>query len=343
MKPRIDKLFCILGPCILALSGCASVHQGTLNAYTSNFSSVYSQAQDLYLRSEIVAENIADRPETEGTVTNKVKDLEARKAALRARLAALDIINKYNGILSSLAIGESPANLKGQITQLQQGLTSFDVAPIAKLVQSAAPFLGVLSQGVALVEDAVMKNKLRVAITQAQRPISAILNILAEDADSLEDILGPELKRQQDPYRAQVDSLSRRFNARIKELKASSETDALLEKTNTARLSMNRNNDKPIQHRPSANAMDPTQSDLDSLTLLAVQVEMSAIEFKKLDAQIDAQHALLNTYKNTLAATKSAFIALESAVDASRIVATHDFIKQTLELKKAALQLREAK
>lgn len=343
MKPRRDSLFWILVPCVLGITGCASVHQETLSSYTGNFSSVYSQAQDLYLRSEIVAENIADRPETEGTVTNRMKDLEARKAALRARLAALDIINRYNGVLSSLAAGESAENLKGQVTQLQQGLTSLDVSPITKLVQNATPFLGVLSQGVALVEDALMKKKLKAAINQAGKPISAILDILTADADNLEDILVSELKRQQDPYRAQVDSLSRRFNTRIKELKDTPEIDTLLEKANAARRSMNRDNDKPIQHRPSTTATDPTQSDLDTLTLLVAQVETSVIEFNKLKTQIQAQYTFLNTYKDTLSSTKRAFITLESNVEASRIVATHDFIKQALELKKAALKLQEAK
>lgn len=343
MKPRIDKLFWILGPCIMVLSGCASVHQGTLNSYTSSFSSVYAQAQDLYLRSEIVAEDIADRPETEGSVTSKLKDLEARKAALRARLGALDIIGRYNTVVSNLADGESPESLKGQMTQLQHGLTSFDVTPITKLVQSAVPFLGVLSQGVTLVEDAIKKNKLREAINQAHKPVSAILDILTEDAASLEDILIPELKRQQDPYRSQVDSLSRRVNARIKELKANAEIDVLLEKANTARRSMNRDGDKPIQHRPSATATDPTQSDLDTLVMLIGQLETSALEFNKFETQIRAQYALLNAYKNSLSATKRAFLALANDIEASRIVATHDFIKQTLELRKAVLQLQEAK
>ncbi|OGS11998.1 MAG: hypothetical protein A2234_05075 [Elusimicrobia bacterium RIFOXYA2_FULL_58_8] len=153
----------------------------------------------------------------------------------------------------------------------------------------------------------------------------------------------PELKRQQDPYRSQVDSLSRRLNARIKELKSTSEIEALLEKASAARRSMNRDGDKPILHRPSANATDPTPSDLDALVLLVGQVEMSAIEFKKLEAQVQAQYVLLNTYKNTLSAAKRAFIALASNVEASRIVATRDFIKQTLELRKATLQLQEAK
>mgnify|MGYP001615260559 CR=1 FL=1 len=55
------------------------------------------------------------------------------------------------------------------------------------------------------------------------------------------------------------------------------------------------------------------------------------------------QYALIAGYRNALLATKKAFVALAGDVQATQISATSDFIKQAVELKRAALQLQEAR
>src|SRR5882672_67405 len=91
----------------IILNGCI-IPTAALRKYTENFSEVRTTAQQLYLRAGAIAENIADRPETEGTSAEKLKTLMARKAALEARLNALDIIDQYNQVLTSLANGTNP-------------------------------------------------------------------------------------------------------------------------------------------------------------------------------------------------------------------------------------------
>ena len=333
----------------VGLAGCAGVPRVTFDSYTNNFVAVRSQAQDLYLRSGIIAEDIANRPETEGSVSEKLKKLEARRMALRARLDALSLIDRYNGILTHLAAGTSVDDLKAQVTGLQQDLSSFDVSGITNLIQKAVPYANILTVGVALVEDAVKKAKFRDAVNSAQKPLGGIIDILLADADDLEDITAHELERQQNPYREQIDAYSRRFNSRLKGLKmtpeASATTDlqALLTKINNALQTMGRADIKPLAPQASANAAEPTAVEIDALTALVGQATTSVIAYNKIEDQIKAQHALIAGYRNALGATKKAFVALGSDIEATQISATSDFIKQALELKKAALQLQEAK
>lgn len=341
MKRRVPFYFAVL---IAGLAGCAGVPRASFDSYLNSFAAVRGQAQDLYLRSGIIAEDIANRPEAEGTVAERLKQLEARRAALKTRLDALNLIDRYNGILAHLAAGTSPDDLKAQVTGLQQDLSSFDVSGITKFVEKAVPYANMLAQGVALVEDAVKKAKFRDAVNTAQKPLAGIIDVLIVDADDLEDVTAQEFKRQQDPYREQIDSYSRRFNSRLKTLKFSTETSelqTLLSKVNDARQSMGRADVKPLAPQPGAT--DPAPVDVDALTALTGQITSSVLAYNKVDAQVKAQHAMIVGYKDALAATKKAFVALAGDVEATQIGATSDFIKQALELKKAALQMQEAK
>lgn len=346
MKRRVSVYFAVL---VAGLAGCAGVPRASFDSYLNSFAAVRSQAQDLYLRSEIIAEDIADRPETTGTVSEKLKQLEARRGALKSRLEALSLIDRYNSVLSRLAAGTSAEDIQAQVTGLQQDLSSFDVSGITNLVQKAVPYVGALTQGIAFVEDAVKKAKFRDAVKAAQKPLAGIVDILVADADDLVDITVQELKHEQDPYREQIDAYSRRFNIRLRGLKmtpdaaATAELQALLAKINDARQSMGTAGFKPLAPQAAPNAAEPMPVDVDALTALVGQVTTSVIAYNKLEDQIKAQHALIAGYRRTLLATKKAFVALAGDVEATRISATSDFIKQAVELKRAALQLQEAK
>ncbi|KAF0125867.1 MAG: hypothetical protein FD189_1288 [Elusimicrobia bacterium] len=117
---RFFGLLWVLG----GLAGCASAPTAEFPAYQRSFAFVKTGAEDLYLRADNVAENIADRPEKEGSVAERLKELEARRAALSARLAAIEMIESYNRLLSGLASGTSADDLKTDISELQHGLSS---------------------------------------------------------------------------------------------------------------------------------------------------------------------------------------------------------------------------
>jgi hypothetical protein len=331
-----------LGLLGMSLSGCVSV-PASFNTYRENFASVKSNALDLYLRSSNIADDIANRPDQESSITDRIKVLETRKTALNLRLEAIALIDRYNSVLIKLGEGSSADALKTEISGLQQGLSSFNLASVSKMLEKGGPYLNVVAQGVSLIEDAVKKRKFKNAVDAAQKPMIGILDILSADADDLEDVLVQELKLQQDPYRVQVDSLGGRFYTRMKTFKPTSDMESLLSRLNTARQGMGRNNYKPLTYQPAEVAVEPKPADVDALTALVGQVEISAVAYSKIQMQINAQREVIQDYKNALDATKKCFVAIAGDVEATRVVATADFVRQATEMRKAVLRLQEAR
>lgn len=328
---------------LAGLAGCSSVPTAEFAAYRQNFSAVKTGAEDLYLRADVVAENIANRPEKEGTVTERLKELEARRAALSARLAALEMIESYNRILASLAAGTSADDLKTDITGLQQSLSSFNIAQMSNLVKKATPFTEVISQGIALVENAVKRKKFKNAVIDAQRPLTGILEVLMADADDLQDIFIQELKREQDPYRKQVDSCGSRFYRRLKELKLTDDLESLLARHNQIRSQMNRTGVAQITYKPAGSVTEPSAADIESMTLLVDQAELNVINYNHVEGKILAQSGVIEEYRKVLKATQQAFMSLPTAIEATQFMATSAFIKQARDLRKAILRLQEAR
>ncbi|OGS28285.1 MAG: hypothetical protein A3J70_12845 [Elusimicrobia bacterium RIFCSPHIGHO2_02_FULL_61_10] len=182
-------------------TGCQSMPRAGLESYQQNFAIVRNGAQDLYLRAGFLAENVANRPEAEGSVTDRIKKLERWRKSIKARQAAISLIDQYNRALSHLAAGASAEALGADITGIQQDLSSFNISHVKQLLKDSSPYLNVLVQGITLIENEIKKKKFRDAVLAAQKPLVGILDILIDDADDLENLFRQELLREQDPYR----------------------------------------------------------------------------------------------------------------------------------------------
>lgn len=333
----------LIGALGIMMSGCTSVPHAEFGAYQSNFDSVKLTAEDVYMRAGLLAEKKADRPESDGSITDRRKELDARKDAMAARLAALDLVDSYNRVLTGLASGTSSQDLKNQAAGLSDQLSSFNLTQVSQLLQKASPVVGVLAQGVSLVETEIQKGKFRQAVIQAQKPLIDILEILIADSNDLETIFVTELQSQQDPYRAQCDSTARRFNRRIKGLKASDAIKSALARQNHISQQWARENVQMIAYQETPSCVDATPGDVEALTALSDQAETNVLAYNKIEDEITAQHAVFDQYRKTLRATEKAFAALPSAVESTRVLATMNFVQQARELRKATLMLREAR
>lgn len=326
----------------LFLAGCTSVPHKEFGAYQSSFDSVKAGAEDVYLRAGLLAEKKADRPDAGETGSGRRKELDARKEAISARLAALDLIDHYNRVLTGLAAGTSAVEMKGQVTGLSDELSSFNLTQVNRLLQKASPLFDVVTQGAALVEDAMKKARFREAILAAQKPLIGILDILIEDSADLEGIFIAELQLEQDPYRKQCDSAASRFSRRMKGFKRADVVEIALERHNQIRRQWARPKVQMLSFQENGAAVEATPADLEALAALSDQAESNVIEYNKIQDKIVAQRAVFEQYRGALQATKRAFIALPSAVDATRLSATNSFIQQARELRKATLMLQEA-
>ncbi|MBI2362034.1 MAG: hypothetical protein HYV15_01435, partial [Elusimicrobia bacterium] len=83
MKRSAISIFAV----VLALTGCVTPPKASFDSYLQSFASVRANADELYLRSKLAAADIADRPEAEGTVSERIAKLKARQEALDMGLA----------------------------------------------------------------------------------------------------------------------------------------------------------------------------------------------------------------------------------------------------------------
>lgn len=339
MKRSAVSIFAV----VLALTGCVTPPKASFDSYLQSFASVRTNADELYLRSKLAAQDEADRPETEGTVSERMATLKARHEALDMGLAAVALIDRYNRVLTALAAGRSPESVQSDLSGLTQDLRGLNVQKITQVVAKAAPYMDVVVGGISLIEDALKKRKFAEAVTAAQRPMTGILEILAADADSMQGILLQDIESEQDPYRSQIGSYTSRFNSRLKEVKATPDVEGLRTRIEDARKAMKGVEHKPMKGQAPENGAAPTAADLDSMTMLVIQVEATVIEFNKVAARAAAQRAVITEYKNALTATSRAFTTLRDDMEAGRLNATADFIARAQDLKMATLRLREAR
>ena len=321
------------------LPGCA-IPKATFRNYTENFTMVKTTAQQLYLHAGAIAENIADRPATEGTTTEKFKKLASRKAALESRLEALDLIDQYNRALTALASGTNPKQLQDDLTTLGNNLASFKATTILNLASKTSPYLAIVAQGITAIDNAIKRKNFTKIADEAQPPLIAILDILIEDVNSLQELFLQEIKQEQDPHREQLDSEASRFYKALKHLKLTDELNTLLNRHNEIRKKMMREEVKLITYKPDAEVSDPTLGDIEALNILTDQTELNVIAYNKIEQRLMAQTAMIDEYKKTLQATKKAFITLNSETKTNRYAGTGEFIRQALELRKATLKIQ---
>lgn len=338
MRMKINSILTISA---FILAGCV-VPKFALRNYTENFGEVKTTDEQMYLRADVIAENIAERPETEGTTAEKLKSLVTRKEALGVRLAALDLIDQYNHTLTALANGTDAKALQDDLTSLSNGLASFNSMSLIKLIGNTSPYLGIIAQGITAVDNAIQKKKFLKAVTEAQKPLLSILDILIEDVASLENVIVQEIKREQDPHREQVDSAAKRFFKAVKKLKPTDDLESSVARHNDVRRKMNRKEMRLIEHQPETIAENPTAADIEALNILTDQTELNVIAYNKMEQRIKAQTELFARYKEALQSTKKAFTDLASEIKTNRFSGVSEFIKQAAELRKAALRVKEA-
>jgi hypothetical protein len=321
------------------LVACAGVPKQELDSYVSSFNTARSTTQDIILNAKNSAEKAND-----GSNVGK-QQLAQRTKALDARLAAVDLIDKYNSILVKLASGSDPAAVKGSLEGLSANLKSFGVAQFSSFAAQVTPYFGIISSAIALIDDAIKAEKFNEAVAAAQAPIQAIIDILREDADSLDEIQSQFLAMKQDPERDQLLSLYFKFLALSNSLNADADVSKAISDLNVAWTTLTIEPSK----RPSpvvpatSGGRAATAADKALLQTIVSQTVARVTTHNQIGDQINAQAKVMDAYKSVLDATASAFVALNIAIQKKQEVAPISFAVNVLNLRKAYLALQEAK
>lgn len=326
-------------PFLMLLTACSGVPKQEFSNYITNFNSAKSTTRDIILGVWVTEESKYD-----GSHGQQAK-LEQKLKALDARLAALELIGKYNNILVGLASGTHPAAVQSNLMNLSDGLSSFGSTSLSSFVMSAAPYAELIASAVSLIDNAIKANEFRNAVQAAHKPILGIIEILQQDADDLFEIQIQNIGEFLDPERDQIINLRFDYKGFVNTLDASKDVSSEIDSYNKILVMMNVKPDKIpdlIIHLPDS-SHTANASDLSILKLLSNQTIEHINKYNNIIEQINAIYAVKVEYKNVLKSTAQAFNNLNFAVQHKQYVLQTDFAVDVLDLRKAYLKLQEAK
>ena len=331
------KIVCAL--IVISLVGCSGIPRQDLENYVTNFNSAKSTTQDIILIVKLIAESESEQS-NEGAVA-----LEEKINALDARLDALDLISNYNDILVSLASGTDPEAVYGSLQNLGNGLSSFGSKSISSLVENAMPYGELISQAVALIDNAIKAEQFKDAVNAAHKPIQGIIDILIQDSDDLFEIQEQSLSKRQDPERDKIIDLRFSFQELINSYSAEENIESLISEFNENLILMN----VPSEELPdqveylSGGTNNPDVADINTLKLLVNQLSVHIQNYNKIVEQLEAIADVKLQYQNLLQVTSESFENLNFAIQHEQYFLPIDLTIDVLNLRKAYLKLQEAK
>jgi hypothetical protein len=337
---------------LLWLVGCASVPQQQFDGYLKSYGLVRSTTQDIMLHAKIAAEQVSQDPSNPDTAMEKHRKLQQRESDIETRQQMLDLIDQYNQVLVSLATGADPKAVETDLTDITQGLQSLHPEKLSGFAGKVNPYLAVVSEAIGLIDTALKNKAFAKAINAAQKPMSEILGILEEDASSISEVIEARLALKQHP----VYFSTTRLRLRLESLANSSKGDADVEaEIGNALAGANASIAQARWIRPPSTALTalmytpgPSASPIDASVLETMRLAKDELQSKVSEAnqmadENAAQKQLITEYRNSLIATKSAFRDLNMSIESGRRLATISFLTSARKLRKAYLELQEAK
>lgn len=323
--------------CALLLGGCPSIPTAELDRYLNQFEMAKSTTQDIILIGQIYSEK-----DNDGSRVAR-ETLAQRTKALEARLAAVDMIGRYNLALTRLASGTDPSSVKGTLEGLSKDLNMFSVRELSAIVKDVTPFFGVISQAVALFDNAVKAERFAESVEAAQPAMLKIIDILRQDAVDLGNIQKQHLSGLRDVERIRVRALRNRMEDLVNAFPTADAGPVLAEFNKAvAAYRTDHSRPEPLVHAPGSPRSASAQDKALMQSVLA-QANAHVTAYNRIDEQITAQEAVMAEYGKTLSAMSSAFAQMSTAIREKRTVTAIAFAGNVLELRKAYLQLQEAR
>ena len=328
---------------ILMVSGCASIPTSEFNGYLSSFNVAKTSSQDLLLNAKLAAEFIANAPNNPDRPTDRVNKLGERRAALDARLAALELISDYNSALCSLASGADPKSVQGQIEGLRDGLSSFGFTKLTALVGKASPYTALIAEAVSLIDDLIKKQKFKQAIQAGEKPILGILEILQEDADSIHEIQSQLILLKRDIEETKLAKLRPRIAHLLNGYQSSVDLDRAVARYNDVVAKLG---DSPLASIKLSNPSGQTSATPGELVVVQTLVDeaSNAVEgYNQHNDEVAAHQKVVTEYKKMLATLGSSFKTIGAAIKSNQRAAIVGFVQQALQFRQSILELQHAK
>jgi hypothetical protein len=344
---KISKSVTILAFAVIFAS-CTQIPQVEFETYRNNFNTARNASEEILLTMKVRAEYIAQHPDNPDESNLRQEKLKERIEALNARLKAWELIAHYNDVLVSLASGTDPAAIENNLTTLGNNLNTFGNSSLTKLVEKASPIFGIISQAVTMIDDFIKKEKFKEAVTAAQKPVLGILDILREDSEDITKIEEQLIMLKQDDEYLELTRLVKRLRSMANMYAKSKDLDDLLSKHNKS-IDQLKNEDRDIINAlkilptPSGNPVDVNSVEFETMKILMDQINERISSYNAFSDQVETLNVAMEEYNVLLTATQSSFVILNTGNHEAQRLATITFLVDTLNLRKAIIEYREAK
>lgn len=309
----------------LVISGCTTVPQQEFKAYTAAFDEVKDGTETLLLEFD-AAEKLAAKAKaskkaaspTAFPLTVSLNMGTAPSDPVAARRTALEAVVRFNTVLTELAQGKKPEEIRSSVDSLITGLMN-----VADLAGTTLPISGAVVPLVTTVigqlEKAANRAQFAEALRKGEPIIDEILRRFALDAQDLYVIRATDAIRRSGRAKAAVTASVRQMRrVALEHDNPAAAHAAKIAKIETAiRAALDR-----VGQTANTNKLTATPGGLpfDQLTLsqleqTAMQMEVEAGKFEAVIAEQKAYYDMVMAYGRLLAQAGASLKAVRMAID----------------------------
>jgi len=325
LKRQIPNLICLArAACLMLLggllvAGCTTIPQREFLAYREAFGEARTQSESV----------LADYAAARQTKTNRLahekrKDLSAPPPTslsaslgltsfsargstagqddLDARLRAWEIVGKYNEALLALVTGAKTSEVEGAVNGLLGSLKQFPIKEVVKLAGDVAPYAGVISDLLDIVQQEVEARHFRKAVLKAAPKMDEFIGLLYKDAELFHKYRVALLDEEFDERQNDINGLVDRFRELVAShgWEPSKDVNALIKLVNGNRiLAAGVQTFGAISTVTNAQPVPPLaqqQAERSDLHALATALDREAAAARAIVAQQQTYHEMMGHY-----------------------------------------------
>jgi hypothetical protein len=183
-------------------AGCTTIPQKKFAAYREAFQAARAQSETVladFAAARIQKEQLK-KPAAAAAPANsslqsvaaisdfQIDPLKPAEDAVQIRLAAWEVLAKYNEALAAVAAGVSQKEVEDSVNGFIGALKNFPINEVAKVGAEAAPYGAAISGIIQLIEVEVRARKFKDAVLKAEPPLRAFNKLLQEDAVKIYEV-----------------------------------------------------------------------------------------------------------------------------------------------------------
>jgi len=264
---------------------------------------------------------------------------------IAVRIAAWEVVSRYNDVLTTLAEGKSAQEVAGTVDGLYESLTNFPLDKIAEATGSISPFINAFKTLVTASETERSKKQFITIVNEVGPKIrNGFLMFLIDDTKNYSNIRKTQNDREYRRFINQgVTPLSRRFKNLAEQYKPDDNVAAITSEINALRKSIAiPGGDISLQ---SSGSVKVTAMGLSQLEQIRDDIKQNIEAAKAKTTELNNYQTMLVSYVKLIRQVDLSLQALERASDSAtvRIPSNESLVAVYIELRQSMQTYRDSR